>query len=205
MRVASGRPSRCRSRTRSSTDLVDPALLAAIVDRHARAVCERLAKAKLSGRTVTAQGAAARLQHAQPLGHAGRPHRPTRTGEPAGPHPACRAGHLRWRPAARRRGVRVGRLGAGGPVRRRGGRRTPAAGRRRDLRVSDPGTGRVWRPGMDVEHADHGPGWVWGSGLGRVTVRFETAETPPGPVHTFATDDPDLRPRPAHRRGRILG
>jgi DNA polymerase IV len=33
---------------------------------------------------------------------------------------------------------------------------------------------------------------VWGSGLGRVTVRFETAETGPGPVRTFAADDPDL-------------
>ncbi len=35
------------------TDLADPVLLAAIVDRHARAVCTRLRKAKLSGRTVT--------------------------------------------------------------------------------------------------------------------------------------------------------
>jgi DNA polymerase-4 len=48
---------------------------------------------------------------------------------------------------------------------------------------------------MDVVHADHGPGWVWGSGLGRVTVRFETADTGPGPVHTFADDNPDLTRR----------
>ena len=47
-------------------------------------------------------------------------------------------------------------------------------------------------PGADVLHADYGPGWVWGSGLGRVTVRFETRETPPGPVRTFAIDDPAL-------------
>ena len=51
-----------------------------------------------------------------------------------------------------------------------------------------------YRPGMDVVHDTHGPGWVWGSGLGRVTVRFETAQTPPGPVRTFAVDDPALRP-----------
>jgi DNA polymerase-4 len=51
-----------------------------------------------------------------------------------------------------------------------------------------------WRPGMDVEHVAHGPGWVWGSGLGRVTVRFETADSEPGPVHTFADDDVRLRP-----------
>ena len=49
-----------------------------------------------------------------------------------------------------------------------------------------------WPPGLDVEHDQHGRGWVWGSGLGRVTVRFETRETPPGPVRTFAHDDPAL-------------
>lgn len=53
-----------------------------------------------------------------------------------------------------------------------------------------------WPPGMDVEHVEYGAGWVWGSGLGRVTVRFETAQTPPGPVRTFAVDDPALTPRP---------
>jgi DNA polymerase-4 len=49
-----------------------------------------------------------------------------------------------------------------------------------------------WLPGTDVHHSEHGDGWVWGSGLGRVTVRFETRDTPPGPVMTFADDDPDL-------------
>ena len=51
-----------------------------------------------------------------------------------------------------------------------------------------------YRPGMDVVHDEHGPGWVWGAGLGRVTVRFETAETGRGPVRTFAVGDPQLRP-----------
>jgi DNA polymerase-4 len=49
-----------------------------------------------------------------------------------------------------------------------------------------------WVPGLDVEHDQHGRGWVWGSGVGRVTVRFETRETPPGQVRTFAYDDPAL-------------
>jgi DNA polymerase-4 len=49
---------------------------------------------------------------------------------------------------------------------------------------------------MDVVHARHGQGWVWGSGVGRVTVRFETAETAPGPVRTFRMDDPELEPAP---------
>jgi DNA polymerase-4 len=56
--------------------------------------------------------------------------------------------------------------------------------------------GPRWVAGMDVVHTRHGAGWVWGSGRGRVTVRFETATTPPGPVRTFADDDPNLRPAP---------
>jgi DNA polymerase IV len=51
---------------------------------------------------------------------------------------------------------------------------------------------RTWAPGMDVVHAEMGRGWVWGSGRGVVTVRFETAETPPGPVRSYAADDPAL-------------
>jgi DNA polymerase-4 len=49
-----------------------------------------------------------------------------------------------------------------------------------------------WLPGADVVHATHGRGWVWGAGRGRVTVRFEAAATPSGPVRTFAADDPAL-------------
>ena len=49
---------------------------------------------------------------------------------------------------------------------------------------------------MDVVHDVHGEGWVWGSGVGRVTVRFETASTGPGPVRTFSATDPALRPLP---------
>jgi DNA polymerase-4 len=51
-----------------------------------------------------------------------------------------------------------------------------------------------WRPGADVRHAEYGAGWVWGSGRGRVTVRFEGPGTPPGPVRTFAEDDEQLSP-----------
>lgn len=51
---------------------------------------------------------------------------------------------------------------------------------------------RTWPPGADVTHEEFGPGWVWGSGLGRVTVRFETAETGPGPVRTFSVEDAAL-------------
>ncbi len=49
-----------------------------------------------------------------------------------------------------------------------------------------------WRTGMDVTHSQYGQGWVWGAGLNRVTIRFETAQSPPGPIFTFAADDPEL-------------
>jgi DNA polymerase-4 len=51
-----------------------------------------------------------------------------------------------------------------------------------------------WWPGQDVRHEELGAGWVWGRGLGRVTVRFEGPRTPPGPVRTLAADDPALSP-----------
>lgn len=67
---------------------------------------------------------------------------------------------------------------------------------------------RQWRPGHDVRHAELGHGWVQGSGLGRVTVRFETPESEPGRVRTFRTDDPGLEPAdplPLVRRGPDVG
>lgn len=56
----------------------------------------------------------------------------------------------------------------------------------------EPHADRRWVPGRDVWHAEYGPGWVQGSGLGRVTVRFEYPGSPPGRVRTFAVEDPDL-------------
>ncbi|GAA1266620.1 DNA polymerase IV [Kitasatospora nipponensis] len=53
---------------------------------------------------------------------------------------------------------------------------------------------RIWLPGQDVTHRELGPGWVQGSGVGRVTVRFETPDSPPGRVRTFLVDDPELTP-----------
>ncbi|MFK5635433.1 MULTISPECIES: DNA polymerase IV [unclassified Ornithinimicrobium] len=53
-----------------------------------------------------------------------------------------------------------------------------------------------WSTGQDVVHDELGAGWVWGSGLGRVTVRFEGPRTVPGRVRTFADDDPALGPAP---------
>jgi len=51
----------------------------------------------------------------------------------------------------------------------------------------------AWLPGADVAHGRYGAGWVWGAGVGRVTVRFETRHNGPGPVRTFSIDDPELK------------
>ncbi|MFD9034675.1 DNA polymerase IV [Streptomyces sp. NPDC059567] len=51
---------------------------------------------------------------------------------------------------------------------------------------------RRWSPGHDVRHAVYGAGWVQGSGVGRVTVRFEEPGSAPGRVRTFLVDDPEL-------------
>ncbi|MFD0025895.1 DNA polymerase IV [Streptomyces sp. NPDC058382] len=53
---------------------------------------------------------------------------------------------------------------------------------------------RRWPAGHDVRHGTYGHGWVQGSGVGRVTVRFEEPESAPGRVRTFRIDDPELQP-----------
>ena len=59
-----------------------------------------------------------------------------------------------------------------------------------------------YQPGEDVAHDTWGAGWVWGSGHGWVTVRFETAlSEKPGPVRAFRLDDPALRATPVAVEG----
>ena len=63
-----------------------------------------------------------------------------------------------------------------------------------EAQVTTAPTETRWWPGQDVAHDELGTGWVWGRGLGRVTVRFEGPTTGPGPVRTLAADDPALHP-----------
>ncbi|MCM9078316.1 MULTISPECIES: DNA polymerase IV [Streptomyces] len=58
----------------------------------------------------------------------------------------------------------------------------------------EPAPERRWTAGSDVRHSVYGPGWVQGSGVGRVTVRFEQPGSEPGRVRTFRVDDPELEP-----------
>lgn len=58
---------------------------------------------------------------------------------------------------------------------------------------TEPVRGDGWRAGDDVTHPEYGHGWVQGAGVGRVSVRFETADTGPGRALTFDAEDTSLR------------
>ncbi|MFE2877868.1 DNA polymerase IV [Streptomyces roseus] len=83
-------------------------------------------------------------------------------------------------------GAPSGSAGAGGPAR---GVEAQGSGGEPEAAPE-----RRWAAGSDVLHAAYGPGWVQGSGVGRVTVRFERPGSPPGRVRTFRVDDPELAP-----------
>jgi DNA polymerase-4 len=180
------------------TDLVDKRLLEGLVERQATQVAERLRKARLSGRTVTVK---IRL-------HDFTTH--TRSSTLPAPTDDTRV-------VARLARALLGEVDTSGGVRLLGvgvsgladwiqedlfadyvdTEQSGSAGETEPLSADALAAvtrSRPWAPGMDVVHAEHGPGWVWGSGVGRVTVRFETAGTGPGPVRTFRMDDPALEP-----------
>ena len=169
------------------TDLVDRKLLEGLLTRQARHVAERLQRSGLSGRTVTIK---VRLHDFTTLSRSQTLSAPT-----------DRAPLI----ARTARGL-LADLDTSGGVRLLGvGVSGLADWIQEDLFGDDdteevedvdlpqaPTTRETWAPGMDVLHTEHGRGWVWGSGRGTVTVRFETAGTPPGPVRSFRADDPSL-------------
>ncbi|HZJ06163.1 MAG TPA: DNA polymerase IV [Nocardioidaceae bacterium] len=181
------------------TDLVERRLLEGLLDRQAAKVTDRLRRARLSGRTITVK---VRL-------HDFSTH--TRSATLTAPTDTARV-------VARLARALLGEVDISGGVRLLGvGVSGLADWIQEDLFAEyddqpehSPGSpeplpdeaierisrGRRWAPGMDVVHRRHGPGWVWGSGLRRVTVRFETAQTGPGPIRTFSTEDPELAPMP---------
>jgi DNA polymerase-4 len=181
------------------TDHVDRRLLAALVDRQAAKVTERLAKARLSGRTVTLK---VRL-------HDFSTH--TRSATLPGPTDDARTvarvartllSELDTSGGVRLLGVGVSSLadwiqddlfadtGEFGDVESIDGPESLDA--ETESALASVGRRRGWLPGLDVVHDEHGQGWVWGSGRGVVTVRFETAASPAGRVLSFSADDPAL-------------
>ncbi|WP_310963076.1 DNA polymerase IV [Nocardioides terrisoli] len=180
------------------TDHVDRRLLEALLDRQAAKVTERLGRAGLSGRTITLK---VRLHDFSTHTRSTTLPAPTDDARTVSRLARALLGEVDTSGGVRLLGVGVSGLAdwiqddlftaedpdpapddAGDVV------DTSAAA---DVIATRRRTG--WHPGMDVVHDEHGPGWVWGSGKGVVTVRFETAETGPGPVRSFPADDPALR------------
>jgi DNA polymerase IV len=171
-------------------DIADSALLSALVERLAGRVAARMAASGLSGRTVTLK---VRQHDFTTLSRSASLPAPTDD-----PKVVRRLAARLLSEVDTTGGIRllgVGMSGLADWVQRdlfTSGEEPPAV---EDADQAEEVTaGRRWVAGMDVVHTQHGPGWVWGSGRGRVTVRFETADSGPGPVHTFADDDPDLQP-----------
>jgi DNA polymerase-4 len=182
------------------TDLVDKRLLEGLVDRQAGQVAERLRKARMSGRTVTVK---IRLHDFTTHTRSSTLPAPTDNTRVVARLARALLGEVDTSAGVRLLGVGVSGLADWIQEDLFAEYDDDAAA---DLPPSESADAvaaltraRQWAPGMDVLHAEHGPGWVWGSGVGRVTVRFETAETAPGPVRTFRTDDPDLVARPRGR------
>jgi DNA polymerase IV len=173
------------------TDLVDRAVLTAIVTRMAGRVAERLEKHGLSGRTITLK-----VRHHD---FSTNTRSTTLAGPTANARTISRLATGLLAELDTTAGVRLLGVGVSGL----------ADWIQDDLFADEPDEAdevpdpldvaspqapseRSWPPGSDVRHDEWGDGWVWGSGRGRVTVRFETPEHPDGPVRTFAADDPML-------------
>jgi DNA polymerase-4 len=171
------------------TDLTDKRLMEGLVTRQAGNVAERLHKSGLSGRTVTLK---VRLHDFTTLSRSTTLDAPTDAAPTIARLARRLLGELDTTGGVRLLGVGVSGLadwiqddlfGDDEPD-----EETPVA----DL--PDPAQARSWVPGLDVVHDELGRGWVWGAGRGIVTVRFETAESAPGPVRSLRADDPALSP-----------
>lgn len=177
------------------TDVTDPGRLALEVDRLAASTADRLTKGGHSGRTVTLK---VRLHDFSTLSRSRTLPAPTDQLSVIRREAKRLLNGIDVTGGIRLLGVSVS--GIADTVQHElplGGEESGAVAVAEAVGSSDvpelpPAT--TYAPGTDVEHTEHGRGWVQGSGLGRVTVRFETWATGPGPVRTLRLDDPALRP-----------
>jgi DNA polymerase-4 len=179
-------------------DHVDRKLLAALVDRQSVKVTERLRTARLSGRTVTVKVRLHDFSTHTRSATLPSPTDDTRT--------VSRVARRLLAEVDTSGGVRLLGVGVSGLAdwiqedlfaddedsAHHDGTGDEQEAQALLAQVSGVRSRRPWAPGSDVEHVEHGRGWVWGSGRGVVTVRFETAATGPGRVLSFAADDPGL-------------
>jgi DNA polymerase-4 len=164
--------------------------MAGLVTRQATNVAERLRKHGLSGRTITLK---VRLHDFTTLSRSTTLTAPTDAGPTIARLARGLLGELDTTGGVRLLGVGVSGLADWIQDDLFGAEDDEVGDEPVDV-LPEPPQGRTWWPGMDVVHDDLGRGWVWGTGRGIVTVRFETAGTPPGPVRSLKVDDPALSP-----------
>lgn len=180
-------------------DLTDPLRVDAVIGRMADQVTRRLREAGVSGRTVTLK---ARYPDFSTISRSA-----TRPGPTDDARTVARMARALVAEIDLARGVRLLGVGCSGltswvqddlfDTDDPGTADAEHAARDGDDHSgspSDDGAVPRWLPGQDVRHTEHGRGWVWGSGAGVVTVRFESRQSPPGPVRTFAVSDAQLHP-----------
>ncbi|RYB91898.1 DNA polymerase IV [Nocardioides oleivorans] len=167
-------------------DLTDRRLMEGLLTRQAREVGARMRKNGYSGRTVTIK---VRLYDFTTLSRSSTLPSPTDDGGTIGRVARSLLGDLDTTGGVRLLGVGVSGLADWVQEDLFGDE--PDADEADEVVLPEPPR-RTWPPGADVVHDEMGAGWVWGSGSGVVTVRFETADTPPGPVRSYRADDPAL-------------
>ena len=170
------------------TDLTDRRLMEGLVSRQALNVAERLRRSGLSGRTVTLK---VRLHDFTTLSRSTTLNAPTDVGTTIARLARGLLGELDLTGGVRLLGVGVSGLADWIQDDLFGSEHAEEDEEPVDALPDLPDL-RTWVSGMDVVHAELGRGWVWGAGRGIVTVRFETAETAPGPVRSLPADDPAL-------------
>ncbi|HEX3932492.1 MAG TPA: DNA polymerase IV [Nocardioides sp.] len=172
------------------TDLTDRRLMEGLVSRQAVGVAERLRRSGLSGRTITLK---VRLHDFTTLSRSTTLSAPTDAGPTIARLARGLLAELDLTGGVRLLGVGVSGLADWIQDDLFG--EQPAGAEEEPLEsLPDLPDVRTWLPGMDVEHTEHGRGWVWGAGRGIVTVRFETADSAPGPVRSLPADDAALSP-----------
>jgi DNA polymerase IV len=170
------------------TDLTDRALMAGLLTRQAGEVAARLRKAGLSGRTVTIK---VRLHDFTTLNRSATLPSPTDTAATIARLARRLLDDLDTSGGVRLLGVGVSGL-ADWVQEDLFGETDPEEHDDEPVDLPPTARQRSWAPGLDVIHDELGAGWVWGSGRGVVTVRFETRDSPAGPVRSFSVDDPLL-------------
>ncbi|SER58188.1 DNA polymerase-4 [Propionibacterium cyclohexanicum] len=177
-----------------ATDLTEASQVSAVVARDAELVAERLADAGLFARTVTLKVRSADFTTIS--------RSRTLSGATDSPERIAALAQSLVSGVDLRTGVRLVGLGVANLVQAaqeelfapadESAARPVSVHETRSVMPGNRRGSELYPAGIDVEHDRWGRGWVWGSGHGVVTVRFESRGSGVGPVRSLSADDPGL-------------